>query len=111
MNRIRLPLTLALGLLLSTACAPRATQEPEVQGPDFILEIHNPMPHAMNVRFSLGGSLTTLGTINANETRRWSIPNRGGDTIRLVASDEGNTHTADTSLDLEGGAVRRWEIR
>lgn len=42
MKRARLMLMLVLGLFTLGACATRATQEPPVQGADFILEIHNP---------------------------------------------------------------------
>lgn len=113
MKRNRFFLALALGVFTLGACAPRATQEPPVQGPEFILEIHNPQTTAMNLQFSMGGggTLTTLGSIAPNETKRWSIPNRGGDRIVLVATDQNGGNRKDTSLDLEGGAVRRWEIK
>ena len=113
MKRVRLMLMLVLGMFTLGACATRATQEPAVQGADFSLEIHNPQPHPMNVRFAIGGggALTVLGTVNAGETRRWSIPNRGQDDIRLVANDQAGQHTMEETVELEGGEVRRWEIR
>lgn len=101
-------LLLVLGSL--NACAPRAAQEPATTGADFVLEIHNPMPHTMNVMYWVGGSQTTLGSVAANETKRFQLPNRGDDSVRLTATDAGQTHTVEDTLDLDQGEVVRWEI-
>jgi hypothetical protein len=105
-------LTAAL-ILLSLAACTRAQREQQrsVTGAEFILEIYNPQPRAMNVMFTMGGATTTLGTVRANETRRWAIPNQGGDEIRLVANDSTAKQTITKNLDLDKGQVVRWEIR
>lgn len=113
MYRTRLPAVFAAVLFAVGACAPRATATPEtpVQGAEFTVEVVNTMPHAMNVSYELGTELTALGSVDANQTRRFTIPNRGGDSIRLVASDQGQTHKVNGTVNLDSGEVKRWEIR
>lgn len=86
-------------------------QEPGIAGADFVIEIFNPMPHTMTVMYWAAGSQTTLGTLAANETKRFQVPNRGDDSVRLTATDEARTHTVEKSLDLDKAEVVRWEIR
>jgi hypothetical protein len=86
------------------------TQEPGIAGQDFVLEVTNPMPHAMNVIYWVGGSQTTLGAVPANGTRTFQLPNRGDDSVRLTATDDAKTHTVDETLDLDPGQTIRWTI-
>jgi hypothetical protein len=98
-------------LALSACTRAQLEQQRPVTNVEFVLEIFNPQPRAMNVTFSLGGATTSLGTVAANETRRWAIPNQGGDEISLVANDSTTRQTIRKTLDLDKGQVVRWEIR
>jgi len=102
---------LAFTILALGACAPRATQEPAVTGAPLILEVHNAMPHPMNISYEIGGAVTALGQVNADQTKRWELPNQGGDEVTLFATDEGKTHRVDTTMDLDHDQVNRWEIK
>lgn len=119
MRHMRNLLAVLLVLGGATACATSTAenmseaataQEPGVAGADFIIEVHNPMPHTMTVIAWVGGSQTTLGSVATNETKRFNIPNRGDDSVRLTATDEGKTHTVDKTLDLDKAEVIRWDI-
>ncbi len=102
----------ALSTLSVAACSrAQLEQQRATTGAEFILEIFNPQPRAMNVMFTMGGATTTLGRVAASETRRWAIPNQGGDEIRLVANDSTSRQTITKTLDLDKGKVVRWEIR
>lgn len=99
---------------LSTACAllpNQQVQERAVQGPEFILEIANPLPHTMNLSYTIGGTVTALGSLAPNETKRWAIPNQGGDRVVIYANDPTLKMRHTKSLDLDKGEVVRWEIR
>ncbi len=101
-----------LTLLALGACTrAQLEQQRPVTNVEFILEIFNPQPRSMNVSFTIGGATTTLGAVKANETRRWAIPNHGGDEIGLIASDSTSRQTIRKTLDLDKGQVVRWEIR
>ena len=103
----------ALAMILTLGACTRAQREQQqpITGAEFILEVHNPQPRAMNVSFTVAGATTALGTVAANETRRWAIPNQGNDNFRLIATDEGRTQTITKTLDLNKGEVVRWEIK
>jgi hypothetical protein len=101
----------AVVLVLAACTRAQIEQQRPTTGAEFILEIFNPQPRSMNVSFTLGGATTTLGAVKANETRRWAIPNQGGDEIRLVANDSTRAQTITKTLDLDKGQVVRWEIR
>ncbi|HSJ15648.1 MAG TPA: hypothetical protein VK939_14590 [Longimicrobiales bacterium] len=120
MRYIRAPFMALLVIAALGACATRTAeelseaataQEPGIAGADFVIEIHNPMPHTMNVMYWVAGSQTTLGSVAANETKRFQVPNRGDDSVRLTATDDAQTHTVEKSLDLGKAEVVRWEIR
>ena len=85
--------------------------ERPVTGSEFVLEIFNAQPRMMNVAFSIGGSTTALGSVAAHETKRWAIPNQGGDRILLTANDSTMKQRIEKNLDLDKGQVVRWEIR
>jgi hypothetical protein len=111
MLKARLAAVLGLSLLALSACAGRVTPDTPAQGQDFTVEVVNSMPHAMNVSYELGTETAVLGSVDANQTRRFTIPNRGADAVRLVATDQGKTHRVDNTLELDSGDVTRWEIK
>lgn len=71
--------------------------------------VTNPMPHAMvvSVEFEGGGS-HELGTIPANGSQSFSLAASPGESVRLVAADEDQTHSPSTSLTLE--ETNSWTI-
>jgi hypothetical protein len=92
--------TIALSLAVPLgACAGNQLQSE--QGASYVLEVQNPMPHPMNVSYSMGGSVTALGTVAANTTRTFNIPNRGGDEIVVIATDQNNQNRVEKPVDLE----------
>jgi len=112
MRSIRRPVVLGFLPIALAACAPRnTTPETPAQGAQFTVEIVNTMPHPMNVSYELGTEIAVLGSVDANQTRRFTIPDRGGDEVRLIATDQDQTHQVDGRLDLDSGAVSRWEIK
>jgi hypothetical protein len=90
---------LASSLLLAGACAGRVPEG----GPErtYYLEVENPMPYAMNVSLDIGKGLQALGSVDANQTRRFTINNPGTDEVKLIAADQGNTHQVQKSIDLD----------
>ena len=110
MRTLRALLVALLTISALDACATRPTQEPPIAGADFILEIHNPMPHAMNVMYHVGGSQTTLGSLAPNETKRWTVPNRGDDSFLVSATAADGSHKVEKTIDLDKGEVIRWVI-
>jgi hypothetical protein len=63
--------------------------------------ITNPMPHAMVVTIQYeGGGETELGIVPANGEQTFTLPASAGENVTLVASDEADTHTRETTVTL-----------
>ncbi|HET9984369.1 MAG TPA: hypothetical protein VFQ38_12305 [Longimicrobiales bacterium] len=103
----------ALAALVACAPPPGSTEEPTpapsaVKNAPFTLEVVNPMPHTMIVSYQWSGQEpTVLGPVEANATKRFTIPNRAADRITVVAQDEDHTHTVTKEVDLDKGEVTR----
>lgn len=64
--------------------------------------VTNPMPHAMTVSVEFeGGGDNELGTIPANGSQSFTLAASVGESVRLVATDEDDTHSPSTSITLE----------
>lgn len=64
--------------------------------------VTNPMPHAMIVSVEFeGGGDNELGTIPANGSQSFTLAASPGESVRLVAVDEEETHSPSTQISLE----------
>lgn len=101
----------AVAAFVACAPPPGSTEEPTpsqtaVKNAPFTLEIVNPMPHTMVVSYQWSGQEpTVLGPVDANSTKRFTIPNRAADRITVVAQDEAHTHTVTKDVTLAEGDV------
>ena len=63
--------------------------------------ITNPMPHAMVVTIQYeGGGETELGIVPAGGEQTFTLAASAGENVTLVASDEANTHSRETTITL-----------
>lgn len=66
--------------------------------------VTNPMPHAMTVSVEFeGGGANELGTIPPNGSQSFTLAASVGESVRLVATDEDDTHSPSTRITLEEG--------
>lgn len=73
--------------------------------------ITNTMPHAMIVTIEYpGGGATELGVVPASGEQTFTLAASSGETVTLVARDEADTHSRDTSLTLSEGQTDTWTI-
>lgn len=72
--------------------------------------ISNTMPHAMivTVRYEGGGD-TELGIVPAGGEQAFTVAASAGETITLVAADEADTHSRETTITL-AGQPEAWTI-
>ncbi len=64
--------------------------------------VTNPMPHAMTVTVEFdGGGDNELGTIPANGSQRFTLAASIGENVRLIATDEDETHSPSTQITLD----------
>lgn len=73
--------------------------------------ITNPMPHDMMVSADWGNGANELGTVKANESKTFDIAAPAGTQVKLVATDEGKTHSPNGSVTLQSGAPAAWTIQ
>ncbi len=63
--------------------------------------ITNPMPHAMAVTIQYeGGGESELGIVPANGEQSFTLAASPGENVTLVATDEGDTHSRETTVTL-----------
>jgi hypothetical protein len=63
--------------------------------------VTNPMPHAMVVTIQYeGGGETELGVVPANGEQSFTLAASSGENVTLVASDEADTHSRETTVTL-----------
>lgn len=73
--------------------------------------ITNPMPHAMIVMIQLGGGgEIDLGVVPANGEQTFRLPTSPGDTVTLVARDEADTHSRETTFEVVADQTETWTI-
>lgn len=110
---MRARLTVVAGLALALAAGactrhdyPAATPgEPAPQGPSYSVQVTNHMTMAMNIAYTIGDAVTALGQLQPGQTATYTIPNRGGDDIQIVANAPGSTDAIRKSLDLKAGGT------
>lgn len=73
--------------------------------------VTNTMPHAMVVLVQLeGGAEIDLGVVPASSEQTFRLPTSAGETVTLVARDEANTHSRETTRELAAGQTETWTI-
>lgn len=98
-------------LMTAFACTNRRVDTELQEKGAFYLEVHNPMPHAMKVSFTVGaGEATALGTVQAGATQRFTLATLSNSEIEVIATDMNETHTVRKTVDLERGEVVRVSI-
>ncbi len=77
----------------ASASGVSASSGPSAGSTTYELVAINPMSHDMqvSVRFPQGGKIR-LGTVPANGQSRFTLPASAGETVILLATDEGGTH-------------------
>ena len=92
--------------LLLFGCASR----PATIGTDanYVIEVTNPMPHAMNISLDLGaGQMAALGEVKAGETKPFEINNPSSNDIILKAIDQTRSHEVQKHIELKRGTVSK----
>lgn len=88
-----------------------STGLPPSTGSTSQLTVTNPMPHAMTIRVTYpDGGGRRLGTVAANGTQTFTMPELAGETVTLVATDDAETHAPETTLEIRPGD-NAWTIR
>lgn len=101
-------LVAALALTSAFACTNRRVDSELLEKGAFYLEVHNPMPHAMKVSFTVGmGEVSALGTVEAGRTQRFTLATLSNSEIEVIATATDNSHTVRKTVDLERGEVVR----
>lgn len=105
MRPIRSVLLAALVLLTATACTRGVSMNPDA-GQTYAVSVQNQMPHAMIVSFDDGSGVRLLGTVDASRSERFVIAGTAQQTITIIATDQGDTHTVRRTVTLvPGGTV------
>lgn len=94
----RLPFTLIL-LLFAAACSGGGHIE-TVPGPVYLIAVENPMSHVMDVWYDDGRETAELGRVDAGATREFVIAGPDTTAVRIIARDEGRTHTVTRTIEL-----------
>jgi hypothetical protein len=74
------------------------------------IEVTNPMPHVMIVTATVDGETIELGTVPAGGTAEFTVQARSGESVRLEARDEADTHRVEGEV-TAGMTATRWTIR
>lgn len=89
---------------LALACGRGVVIESE-PGPVYMISVRNPMSHPMDVWYDDGLELHELGAVDAQSTREFVIASPEGPSVRLIARDEGRTHSVTRDLELRRGST------
>lgn len=77
-----------------------------VQGAPFEVHVTNSMGMPMNVSYRYGGDIVTiLGTVPANGSATFTVPNRGGDNLEIQATDQNGANLRRERVDMKAGTV------
>lgn len=101
-------LTALVVTLAATACSGKQAQ---IDGDaNYVIEVTNHMPHAMNVSLNLGTGLTALGAVEPHQTRRFDVRNPGTNDVELIAADQGKTHEVRKKVELSRSAPAKVQL-
>lgn len=93
-----------VALAFLAACTRPVSVESE-PGPAYTLVVVNPMPHDMIVSYTDGTGTSLLGTVPANGRDEFIITGAATPNIRVLATDEEETHTVDRMVTLRAGGT------
>ena len=96
--------TLLISVVVLAACSRGVAIESE-PGPVYLVEVENPMSHAMDVWVDDGVETTDLGRVEARSTREFVIAAPASSSVQIVARDDGRTHTVTRRVQLTSGGV------
>ena len=106
-NPVNRLLVLLVGVVMVAACAGRRPAQIGVDA-NYVIEVTNPAPHAMNLSLNLGANqMSALGAVNGGETKRFEIRDPSTNDIELVATDGSGSHTVTKKVELKRGTVAR----
>lgn len=91
------------------ACARSVAVESE-PGPAYTLAVVNPMPHDMIVSYTDGTGTRLLGTVPANGREQFLVTGAATPSIRVLATDEEETHTVDRAVTLRAGGTTEVQL-
>lgn len=94
-------------LLLAAAACGRGTAVESEPGPVYMLVVENPMAHPMDVWYDDGVELHDLGRVDAQAARDFVIAAPASPSVRVVARDDGRTHTIQRDVTLSRAATPR----
>lgn len=104
---MRIPTLLLVGAAaLATACG-RGTAIESEPGPVYMLTVENPMTHAMDVWYDDGAEMRELGRVDARAARDFVIASPATSSVRIIARDDGRTHSVQREVALRRGATSR----
>ncbi len=79
---------------------------PPVQGATFTVTVTNTAAVAKNVSYRYGGDIVTaLGTVQPGQTMVFTVPNRGGDNLEILAADQTGTNETHHKIDMSAGST------
>ena len=93
---------LLMSLVVLAACSRGVAIESE-PGPVYLVDVENPMSHAMDVWVDDGVETTDLGRVEARSTREFVIAAPASSSVEIVARDDGRTHTVTRRVQLGSG--------
>ena len=98
--------TILIGLAVALAACGGKNIE-TVPGPVYMLTVHNPMSHAMDVWYDDGAETVELGRVEPSLTREFVIAGAASDTVEVIARDNDRTHTISRTVALARGTSPR----
>lgn len=102
MTRYKTAVVLLLVALV--ACGRSAAIESE-PGPVYVIDVENPMSHAMDIWYDDGVETTELGRVEPRSRREFVIAAPASANIEIIARDDGRTHTITRRADLSSGGT------
>ena len=97
---------LMLCSLALVACAHR----PAVIGSDanYVIEVTNAMPHAMNISLDLGaGQMSALGEVLPGQSKQFEVNNPSSNDVIIKAIDQARSHEVERRVELARGRLSR----
>ena len=97
-------------MLFALAAVSACASRPAAIGVDasYVVEVTNPLNHAMSVSMNLGANqMSALGSVAAGATQRFEIRDPSTNDIELIATDGSGSHTIRKSVELKRGVVAR----
>ena len=100
---------LLLSFLVVFSLAACSNNPPAQVGVDnnYLIDITNPMPHAMSVSLDVGDGVSALGQIAAGETRRFELRDHANNKVELIAADASGNEMMRKEVQLSRSQVAK----